>query len=56
MHVVQPKQEKRLVVTIEPWKVRRGHLNMSRGGKHRDRRRQARVNDRAEVCRARSEC
>jgi hypothetical protein len=48
MHVVQPRQEERLVVKVESWKVRRGHLNLSRGGKHRDRRRPSRVNQRAE--------
>ncbi len=52
MHVVQPRQEKKLVVTVRPWEVGRGHMNLPRGGTHKDRRRPSRVNGKARLRRA----
>lgn len=43
MYTTQPPKAPK-VVTVETWKVARGHLQMPKAGRHKDKRRQSRVN------------
>lgn len=52
MHTTVPKKTNSnlLIITILPWKLPKGHnSNWSRGGTHKDKRLQSKVNSRAEL-------